>query len=626
MAASVTRDVAGSLIDRRIDILREPDRHAGYGNLARAARQWGDTDAAARGLSHALVVAPSVPQLWFNRANLGLVAKSGGRPFRSLKRALLLEPAQAAALRSLAALGGARVSPHATRWLAWLSCVVVGDRTFAPRVDLLSLLLRLGRRREAEHRAMLLVRFAAGRGVLHELASAAASFEPRGGGLLARAALLQFPDLVRALVSLARIGLSAETPDSRAFTARRRWLAKAVSADPKYPRIYHAISQYAEQEGDAAASRRALMRALILRPGNDMVSFNHSVAMRSAGEFAAARRGLRRTVVTAPGADLYAYNLSLLDLAFGDAEAGLIGYERRWGAMQLEGGRRGGARPDLPLPAWDGTPLGEGKLAILGEQGLGDELWFAGYVPDVVAFQPCVLECHADLVEMFAGAMPSVEVVARTDPAHPSVRQARAQCAAGSLPYLLSRTGRRAATPAPFGYVDAPQPARRRGTGPNEIGRFIVGISWKSVKPDPSRSFGAPLAAWRPLLARGDLHLVSLQYGDVEDEIRELERRVGRTIGRLRREAGQGQVAALAAAVAGVDAVMTVANSTVSFAHALGKPCLVALKPDQDDWRYIKGAGRSPWLPTCRTFWLDGAGQWEGAIESMTAALGPAIS
>ncbi len=64
-----------------------------------------------------------------------------------------------------------------------------------------------------------------------------------------------------------------------------------------------------------------------------------------------------------------------------------------------------------PVPLWSGEKLASGRLLIWGEQGVGDEVMFAGLIPDVIGLgERCILDCDARLKPLFARFLPSVGV------------------------------------------------------------------------------------------------------------------------------------------------------------------------------------------------------------------------
>ena len=67
--------------------------------------------------------------------------------------------------------------------------------------------------------------------------------------------------------------------------------------------------------------------------------------------------------------------------------------------------------PTAYLPRWSGQPLNDGRLVILGEQGIGDQIMFASCLPDVAQEGvSATLFCEERLVDLFARSFPSLEV------------------------------------------------------------------------------------------------------------------------------------------------------------------------------------------------------------------------
>ena len=72
------------------------------------------------------------------------------------------------------------------------------------------------------------------------------------------------------------------------------------------------------------------------------------------------------------------WNKSCLCLLFGRFEEGWRLYGSRWSA-----GTKGKFERKYPQPRWNGERL-DGTLMIWGEQGLGDQILYAGMLPEVV--------------------------------------------------------------------------------------------------------------------------------------------------------------------------------------------------------------------------------------------------
>lgn len=73
----------------------------------------------------------------------------------------------------------------------------------------------------------------------------------------------------------------------------------------------------------------------------------------------------------------------------------------------------GSYSPEIPNKRWRLEPVG--SIAVLGEQGIGDEIMFSSCVPDLLSRVPkVVLECDPRLVDVFARSF-GIETKARQD-------------------------------------------------------------------------------------------------------------------------------------------------------------------------------------------------------------------
>ena len=148
---------------------------------------------------------------------------------------------------------------------------------------------------------------------------------------------------------------------------------------------------------------------------------------------------------------------------------------------------------------------------------------------------------------------------------------------------------------------------------------MIVGIAWASGNLHrPERN--APLALWDPVLTMPGLQFVSLQYGDHSAEIAETR---DRTAVEIYTDPKIDQLASLedfAAQVAAMDIVVSITNTTVHMAGALGKPVWTML-PFTPDWRYQREREDTAWYPAMRLFRQSEPRRWDDLLARVADAL-----
>ncbi|WP_454016805.1 tetratricopeptide repeat protein [Azospirillum sp. Marseille-Q6669] len=339
-------------------------------------------------------------------------------------------------------------------------------------------------------------------------------------------------------------------------------------------------------------ARRTLVRALALAPAQGDALANLGRLLRDRGETAAAERWCRRALRVEPGHPAAAFNLGLLDLARGRLEAGWAGYDARFRARELSGAARA-----VAVPAWEGEDPAGLRLLVWAEQGIGDEILFAGCLDDLIARAAAVVvECDRRLVPLFARSFPRAEWrPAPADPEAPCAGIDR-HVAMGSLPrWLRPRFDRFPSRPS-FLTADPERAAQWRervdALGPG----LKVGIAWRSgLMTAERRGAYAPLDAWGPVFALPGAVFVTLQYGDCAAEIAEAEHRFGVTIHRWGDLDLKDDLDGVAALMTALDLVITPASSVGELAGGLGVP--VWRFGPQGDWTAL-GTGARPWFPT----------------------------
>ncbi|MGE0253382.1 MAG: tetratricopeptide repeat protein [Alphaproteobacteria bacterium] len=378
-----------------------------------------------------------------------------------------------------------------------------------------------------------------------------------------RKALKQDPGSHRARLGLATAYLRSGEPDA-AIVHCRKLLSTAPEVDGAWVLLGASLAQTGDNDGALAAYGRGLAVA----PRNAELHLGRALAL------------LRR----------------------GDWAEGFREYEWRWRAAAFRDQRRG-----FSQPLWDGGPLAGRHILLHCEQGYGDSIQFARWVPEVARQAGRVtLECPVALQRLFAVSFPEVAVVARGE----ALPAFDVHCPLLSLP--LRFAARADSVPAPGGYLTGAANtsfARRRG--------LAVGVLWQGNPEHPSdRRRSLPLAALQPLLAVQGVDFWSLQR-----EPRAVPPDAPAWSAALRPTAAQQRdFAALAAIVARLDLVVTVDSAVAHLAGALGRPVWVLL-PAVGDWRWGQRGVATPWYAAARLFRQSRLGDWGPPVAAVAAAL-----
>jgi Flp pilus assembly protein TadD len=418
--------------------------------------------------------------------------------------------------------------------------------------------------------------------------------------------------------------LALGRPADAAEVARIVLRARSNSAEA-HQLLGHALSD----DGQAEQALEAYRTALRLKPGLPDLRNNLGMALRLAGRleeaeaefrqaapapevlvnlssvqkergaFAQAEATLRQALQVAPDNPVLRYNWSLLMLLLNRPDEAWAGWEDRF---------RSGAIPPRPFrqAQWRGDPLGDRTLLVHTEQGLGDVIHFARYLPVIPG--RVVFEAPPRLMRLLGSnqAMPPMIPLGVPPPAVDVVipllsLPARTRLVPAEPPYLFAEPDRIAAWQERIG-----------ATG------LRIGINWQGFSgrfEDKGRSM--ELRNFAPLAAVPGVRLISLQKGEGEDQIAAAGFPVEVLAGL---DDGPDAFVDTAAAMLALDLIVTSDTSIAHLAGALGRPVWVALRR-VPDWRWLLDRSDSPWYPTMRLFRQETDGEWASVFAAMAEAL-----
>lgn len=277
------------------------------------------------------------------------------------------------------------------------------------------------------------------------------------------------------------------------------------------------------------------------------------------------------------------------------------------------------------LPFWGGEPLQNQKLLIWTEQGPGDEILALSMLPETLARgADCTLVCSERLAPLFKRSFPEVTIVYREEVLGGKNNEIRADYQA-SLSHLGQQLRQNMdAFPGRNAYLkadaDLTQELRVRYRG--EAKKPLVGISWRSANVLAGPEKSTALEDWIDILRTPDVRFVSLQYGDHEEEVSAVRAAANidiltdSTVNPLK------NMDRFAAQVAAMDLVISVSNTTVHVAGAMGRPVWTLVPSSVGRiWYWFLERTNSPWYPSMRLFRQKRNSDWKGTLDEVVQAL-----
>lgn len=395
-------------------------------------------------------------------------------------------------------------------------------------------------------------------------------------------------------------------------------LEKAIVCEPRRSESHFFYANVLRDVRDFHAAIDAYGTAITLKPDYLEAYVNCASTLKDLGMPLEALTFYESALMLDPDHPEANYNYALALLSELRLEEGWRRFERRLDSetsiRKFIGGQRIRVAPD-----WDGTSS-PASLLVIGEQGLGDQIFFAGMLEDLAAQVPGATVCvEPRLVPLLSRSLPALRFIG---PAEIDKQAFDAQIQLGSLGRLYRPDNASLARIRP-GYLQADvtrsQDLRASTKHP---GKLLCGLSWVSKNADHGRGKSLDLEALLPVLGLGEIDFIDLQYGDTGTEREALHAQHGVAVRKLDTIDNLNDIDGLAALINACDIVLTVSNTTAHLAAALGKPVIVML-PGADAlfWYWHRDGHTTPWYPSARLFRKAPGKGWDEVVDAAALTL-----
>jgi len=353
---------------------------------------------------------------------------------------------------------------------------------------------------------------------------------------------------------------------------------QALALKPQHPHAYNNLGSALMALNRLDDAEQALETAVALEPGHALALANLALLSHLRGDHKEAVRvyeslNPERNLEPTAMAEFF-FRSSFAYLGAGQLKEGWRRYD--YGLEVKDKSARWPQRK-LAVPRWTGEPLGDKRLLVWGEQGLGDELWFYGLLHELQAHcQNILLECDPRLVSLLQRSFPDITVRAQNrkglvERQDYDTHIYDTHIPAGSLMGIFRTNIDDFKRYRPYIKPDPKLVKDFSHRLKPYAGKKLVGLCWRSGVVNPHRiKQYMVLNDFSEILQNPDYMVVNLQYGDCEAEVLRVEQALGIHVVRWADVNLKDDQEALAALMSQLDVVLAPSTAVQRLASAVG--------------------------------------------------------
>ena len=355
-----------------------------------------------------------------------------------------------------------------------------------------------------------------------------------------------------------------------------------------------------------------ISEALSIDPQFALGYVNQGNVLTELNKFSLALESYNRALELEPGMAKAQWNRALLLLQMKFFDQGWSEYKYRWSGADFKT-----TQLKTNRPYWQPGDRDK-RLLIWSEQGIGTEFMFVNFLTKAHLMSHQI-EVHVESrsLDIYRRSFPSLKFSSN----EVLLDETTFDChlPIGSLPqYLFVNEKEFRSNNRP--YLKVNQLLCDQLRSQYKRTRPLVGISWATRSQTTGLDRSINLMEFIDSIKYLDLDFISLQYGDVKDEIIEVNTKFGINIQTADSIDNYSNIDGLLSLIQACDLVLSIDNSTVHFAGAIGKKTWVML-PFNADWRWFNDWDQCMWYPSTKLFRQSNLGHWDSVFERLRREL-----
>ena len=397
---------------------------------------------------------------------------------------------------------------------------------------------------------------------------------------------------------------------------------KSASLNPYFIEAINNIGSLLIEIGEFNKGIDELEKALALDSKNSFknsqINLNLAIGYFFSGDILKAEKYFKVSEKIDPQNDKFKKNYSLFLLY-------LQRYNEAWkiidGRLELSAfNAESSIKNKINKKIWKGEDIKENeKILVIKEQGIGDEILYSSMYPDLIKkFPNTVIETENRLLSLFKRSFKNEQIFIPFQSESTQIKEINKYdkvLFSGSLGRLF-RNSQNEFPKKSFLNSDTYIKSKLREIINKISSKPKIGIGWKSKREFYGDSKSIDLSSMNKILSIKNLTFINLQYGDVEKELIEFEKKYNNKIFSIEGVDLFNDFEKISALLESLDLFITISNSTAHLAGALGVPTWLIKPKKNAKFHYWNQPNNStPWYPSVELFSQDNKEELVRIIE-----------
>ena len=380
---------------------------------------------------------------------------------------------------------------------------------------------------------------------------------------------------------------------------------KTLELNPKYYQSYNHLSSIYYDQNLYFEAVNYVKKAIEFNPEYVEGLNNYGVMLRDLGFIEKSEIFLKKAVNLNPNYHTAIWNLAITKLSQENYKEGWLGFNSRWLNPNLNQNQN----IFCNKPIWNGSEIG--NLLIWSEQGIGDQIMFSRFFKFLTNYKG----------EVFAILNPKLEIILKESFPHINfVDKLEQDKFDFHLPIAsfgeIFINNKEDLFKNSSSYLVSKKCGIKNKIKISTKKNFLIGISWKSVNDQFGDDKSIKLSELKDILNIPNVTFINLQYGDVNDEIKRINKEIKNEIKIIKDIDMLNDIQRMGSVINELDLVVTISNSTAHLSGAIGKDTILMLSKGKGNlWYWIKGDDKkAKWYSSIEIIQQDKINLWNNVL------------